>query len=128
MLASGLILVGFMILELHESNYVLSKKVLLLQPIINTIMILFLFSLIPFIGSLCYSTGLSRIGASLTATIGSSSILVTILIQLVLRELGISSHLPENIFLAMVGGVIGFLGIYVIHMQDYSLEIKKRDL
>jgi drug/metabolite transporter (DMT)-like permease len=116
MLVSGLILVGFMILGL------------LPQPLIIAIIILFLFSVIPFIGSLSYSIGLSRIGASLTATIGSSSILITVIIQMVLKELGVTSHLPQNILLAILGGVIGFLGIYVIHMYDYYIPMKKREL
>jgi drug/metabolite transporter (DMT)-like permease len=122
MFTSGLVLVGFMILGVlsYESNHIVlsSNQVSLLrQPLIIAIIIL--FSLIPFIGSLSYSTGLSMIGASLTATIGSSSILLTVVIQIVLKEFGISSHLPENIFLAILGGVTGFFGIYIIHMSDY---------
>ena len=122
MFTSGLMLVGFMILGVlsYESNHIIlsSNEVSLLrQPIIIAIIIL--FSLLPFIGSLSYSTGLSMIGASLTATIGSSSILLTVVIQIVLKEFGISSHLPGNIFLAILGGVTGFLGIYTIHMSDY---------
>jgi drug/metabolite transporter (DMT)-like permease len=122
MFTSGLMLFGFMILGVlsYESNHIIlsSNEVSLLrQPIIIAIIIL--FSLLPFIGSLSYSTGLSMIGASLTATIGSSSILLTVVIQIVLKEFGISSHLPENIFLAILGGVTGFLGIYIIHMYDY---------
>jgi membrane associated rhomboid family serine protease len=66
------------------------------------------------------------IGASLTATIGSSSILITIMIQMMLKELNIASHLPENIFLAVLGGVSGFLGICIIHMSDYSIPMIKR--
>jgi drug/metabolite transporter (DMT)-like permease len=133
MFTSGLILVGFMVLGLlFQSNHIAlpsSNGVSLLgQPLIITIIIiLFLFSLLPFIGSLSYSTGLSNIGASLTATIGSSSILITVIIQMVLKEFGITSHLPENIFLAILGGVTGFLGIYIIHIPDYSIAITKRE-
>jgi drug/metabolite transporter (DMT)-like permease len=93
--------------------------------ITNAIVILLLFSLIPFVGSLSYSTGLSRIGASLTATIGSSSIVITVFLQLIIRELGISTHLPENILLAILGGVVGFLGIYIIHLPGYFVPITK---
>lgn len=132
MFTSGLILVGFMILGLllYQSNRIAlpSNEVSLLrQPLIIIIIILFLFSLLPFIGSLSYSTGLSNIGASLTATVGSSSILITVIIQMVLKEFGITTHLPENIFLAILGGVIGFLGIYIIHIPDYSIDITKRE-
>jgi len=130
MLVSGLILVAFMIGFLHESQEILSSSVwgssFQQQPLIITIVILLLFSFLPFIGSLCYTTGLSKIGASITATIGSSSILITVLIQIILKELGITSNLPENIFLAILGGVLGFLGIYVIHMHTHYLSIIQR--
>jgi drug/metabolite transporter (DMT)-like permease len=131
MFTSGLILVGFMIIGLlsYESNHIAlpSNEVRFLrQPLINPIIILLLFSLLPLIGSLSYSTGLSMIGASLTATIGSSSILITIMIQMMLKEFNIASHLPENIFLAVLGGVSGFLGICIIHMSDYSIPMMKR--
>jgi len=125
MLISGLILVSFMVGFSYESLQVslVAKHSLFKQPQMNIIIILALFSLLPFIGSLSYSTGLSRIGASITATIGSSSILITIIIQITLRELGVKSNLPENIFIAIVGGVIGFLGIYIIHMHDRSMSV-----
>jgi drug/metabolite transporter (DMT)-like permease len=128
MLISGLILVGFMIGFSYETLQVslVAKHSLLKEPQTNTIIILALFSLLPFIGSLSYSTGLSRIGASITATIGSSSILITIMIQMMLRELGVKSNLPENIFIAIIGGIIGFLGIYIIHMHDRSMSVNLR--
>jgi drug/metabolite transporter (DMT)-like permease len=128
MLISGLILVGFMVGFSYETLQVslVAKHSLLKEPQTNTIIILALFSLLPFIGSLSYSTGLSRIGASITATIGSSSILITIMIQMMLRELGVKSNLPENIFIAIMGGIIGFLGIYIIHMHDRSMSVNLR--
>jgi drug/metabolite transporter (DMT)-like permease len=128
MLVAGLILVGFMVGFLHDSLDMSSGGVFSFQqqPLTITFILLILFSFVPFIGSLCYSTGLSRIGASITATIGSSSILITVLIQIILKELGISTNLPENIFLAILGGVLGFLGVYVIHMHNDYLPIKIR--
>lgn len=131
MFTSGLILVGFMVVGLMSygtSHAVFtSNEIALRQPLINSIAVLLLFSLLPFIGSLSYSTGLSRIGASLTATLGSSSILITIVLQIILKEFGINSHLPENIFLAILGGVTGFLGIYVIHIPSRSMSITKEE-
>jgi drug/metabolite transporter (DMT)-like permease len=131
MFTSGLILVGFMIVGLSygaDHAVLPSKEVSLLRlPLIFSIIIFLLFSLLPFIGSLSYSTGLSKIGASLTSTIGSSSILMTVIIQLALKEFGINSHLPENIFLAIFGGVTGFLGIYMIHVPHYSMPISKKE-
>ena len=128
MLVAGLILVGFMVGFLHDSLEMSSAWGFSSpqQPLTITFILLLLFSLVPFIGSLCYSTGLSRIGASITATIGSSSILITVLIQIMLKEFGIAINLPQNIFLAILGGVLGFLGIYVIHMHNNYLPIKIR--
>jgi drug/metabolite transporter (DMT)-like permease len=128
MLVAGLILVGFMVGFLHDSLEMSSVGGFSSpqQQLTITFILLILFSLVPFIGSLCYSTGLSRIGASITATIGSSSILITILIQIMLKEFGIAINLPQNIFLAILGGVLGFLGIYVIHMHNNYLPIKIR--
>jgi drug/metabolite transporter (DMT)-like permease len=127
MLISGLILVGFMVGFSYESlqTSLVKEGYLFQQPqlLINTIIILALFSLLPFIGSLSYSIGLSKIGASITATIGSSSILITVIIQITLRQFGITSNLPENIFLAIVGGIMGFLGIYLIHLHNRSSQL-----
>jgi hypothetical protein len=33
--------------------------------------------------------------------------------------LGFVSHLPGNIFLAILGSIIGFFGIFIIHMADF---------
>lgn len=130
MFTSGLILVGFMTFGLFYGSFnvgLSSDEESLLRPqLIITIIISFLFSLIPFIGSLSYSTGLRRIGASLTATIGSSSILITVIIQIMLKELGFTSRLPEHILLAILGGIVGFLGIYIIHMPDFLIPLTKR--
>ena len=132
MFTSGLLLAGILVVGLFFYNTVpfissADEMSLPRQPsLIVTVTILILFSLIPFIGSLSYSSGLGRIGASLTATIGSSSILITIVLQTTLKELGFSSHLPENIYLAFLGGVIGFLGIYIIHMPDLLISKKTK--
>jgi hypothetical protein len=41
--------------------------------------------------------------------------------------LGYPSHLPENIFLATFGCIMGFLGIFVIHISDFiSSKTKKQ--
>ena len=133
MFTSGLILSAFMVVGLMlygTSHSVFSFKEIpfLGQSLVySVIVVLLLFSLLPFIGSLSYSTGLSRIGATLTSTIGSSSILMTVVLQIILKELGITSHLPENIFLAILGGVTGFLGIYVIHFPDHFVSLTKKE-
>ena len=134
MLISGFILIGFMIVgvlldEMQPfstgGTSILASNIENNQQLVMIVVILIVFSLLPFIGSLSYSTGLSRIGASLTATIGSSSIIITLVAQLLLVWVGFPSNLPTNIYLAVLGGIIGFLGIYVIHMHDYSLHSTK---
>jgi drug/metabolite transporter (DMT)-like permease len=130
MFSSGLILVVIMILGLLFYDFdhtILGSNEFSLprQPLLVSVSTLFLFSLISFVGSLSYSTGLSKVGASLTATVGSSSILITILVQIALKEFGIAGHLPENLLLAILGGVTGFLGICIIHVPDYSLNSAK---
>jgi drug/metabolite transporter (DMT)-like permease len=136
MLISGLILIGSLIVvtllseiqhngPTHETS-MLTPYIQHNQQIVFITVVLLLFSLLPFIGSLSYSTGLSRIGASLTATIGSSSIIITLVIQIILREVGFPSNLPDNILLAILGGVMGFSGIYLIHLHDYSLYSGKK--
>jgi drug/metabolite transporter (DMT)-like permease len=131
MLTSGLLLIGFMFVEimLDEAQHGITDETAMLtyninnnQHVMYTIVILILFSMLPFIGSLSYSTGLSKIGASLTATIGSSSIIITLVVQLVLVEIGLPSNLPNNIYLSVLGGIIGFLGIYIIHMHDFTFS------
>jgi drug/metabolite transporter (DMT)-like permease len=137
MLISGLILVGSLIVgtllsEIQQQIPAYGTSMLApyiqenQQIVFITIVVLLLFSLLPFIGSLSYSTGLSRIGASLTATIGSSSIIITLVIQIILREVGFPSNLPDNILLAVLGGIMGFSGIYLIHLHDYSLYSGKK--
>lgn len=134
MLISGFILIGFLIVGVlldgtqqpsTGRTSILIYNIESTQQLILITVILIVFSLLPFVGSLSYSTGLSRIGASLTATIGSSSIIITLVAQLLLVEIGFPSNLPNNIYLAVLGGIIGFLGIYVIHMHDYSLYSTK---
>ena len=134
MFLSGMILVVFMVLSLlYETTFTTvqylneSPSQVELLSVHSNLVLLFLFSLIPFIGSLSYVIGLRRIGASLTATIGSSNIVMILVIQIVLKELGYPSHLPENIFLATFGCITGFLGIFIIHMSDFLNEKSKRD-
>lgn len=133
MFVSGLILVVFMVLALSYDTMFTTVQYLNESPsqmellsIHRNIVILFLFSLIPFIGSLSYVIGLRRIGASLTATIGSSNLVIILIIQIILKEWGYPSHLPENIFLATFGCITGFLGIFVIHMSDFIISKSKR--
>ena len=81
--------------------------------------IFIIFSLLPLIGTICYIEGIKRIGASLTSTIASSRILLTLIIQILLTHIGIKNTLPDNVFLALIGGTLGITGIIIIHMHFY---------
>jgi drug/metabolite transporter (DMT)-like permease len=81
--------------------------------------IFIIFSLLPLIGTICYVEGIKRIGASLTSTIASSRILLTLTIQIILTHIGIRNTLPDNVFLALIGGMLAMTGIIIIHMHLY---------
>ena len=81
--------------------------------------IFIIFSLLPLFGYICYVEGIKRIGASLTATIASSRILLTLIIQILLTNIGIRNTLPDNVLLALIGGILGITGIIIIHMHFY---------
>ena len=133
MFVSGLILVLFMFIALvfdalfttvqYIDEYPSQIELLSMH---RNIVFLLLFSLIPFIGSLSYVMGLRRIGASLTATIGSSNLIIIFVIQIILKELAYPSHLPENLFLATFGCIMGFFGIFIIHTSDFVISKSKK--
>jgi len=79
--------------------------------------ILLAFSILPLAAALTYVYGLARIGASMTSVIGSFSILLTILFQVGLLIFDIDVILPSNIPLAVLGGSLGILGIYLVHRK-----------
>ena len=83
--------------------------------------IFIVFSLLPLIGTILYVNGIKRIGASLTSTIASSRILLTLILQILLTQIGIRNTLPDNIFLALIGGILGITGIVIIHTLFHSL-------
>lgn len=82
---------------------------------------LLLFSILPLTAALTYIVGLSRIGASLTSVIASFSILLTVAFQLILLWLNFEVMLPTEIPLAVAGGALGILGIYLIHRSKKTL-------
>jgi drug/metabolite transporter (DMT)-like permease len=85
---------------------------------------LLLYSFLPLVGALLYSMSLRKNGASITSIIASSTYLMTIMIQLTLRELGLKTILPENILLLVVGGLLGMLGISLIHKNTIILSFR----
>jgi drug/metabolite transporter (DMT)-like permease len=110
---SGLILTGF------QLTFYLSI------PLAQEWEFLLLYSFLPLIGALLYSMSLRKVGASITSIVASSSYLMTIAIQLTLSALGFESILPENIWLLAVGGLLGLLGISLIHKESIIVSFHR---
>jgi drug/metabolite transporter (DMT)-like permease len=122
-------------LEISGMSLVLSGFILIIVMLIftpemsiNLFMsywyIFIIFSMLPLFGTILYVEGIKRIGASLTSTIASSRILLTLIIQIVLTQIGIRNTLPDNIFLALIGGTLGITGIIIIHTHLYFSKHK----
>ncbi|HEX7257161.1 MAG TPA: EamA family transporter [Nitrososphaeraceae archaeon] len=107
------------------SGFILITVMLIFTPemsinMIKTYWYIFIiFSLLPLIGTMLYVEGIKRIGASLTSTIASSRILLTLILQILLTQIGVRNTLPDNIFLALIGGILGITGIIIIHTHFY---------
>ncbi|MDQ3835574.1 MAG: DMT family transporter [Thermoproteota archaeon] len=86
---------------------------------------LLVYSFLPLIGAMLYSMSLRNVGASITSIIASSSYLMTIVIQLTLSEIGFQTILPENILLLAVGGLLGLLGISLIHKDIIVVSFRR---
>jgi drug/metabolite transporter (DMT)-like permease len=125
---SGLILIGLLIVFVSIFQHQIFPYIeisMLVSPVV--IIALSLFAWLPFVGAFSYSVGLSRLGAALTGTIGSSSIFLTLALQVVLNESGeLHSNLPQNLLLAAFGSMIAFIGIFIIHMHDYTYRFWKK--
>lgn len=122
-------------LEISGMSLLLSGSILIIVMLIftpemsiNLFMsywyIFIIFSMLPLVGTILYVEGIKRIGASLTSTIASSRILLTLIIQIVLTQIGIRNTLPDNIFLALLGGTLGITGIIIIHTHLYFSKHK----
>jgi drug/metabolite transporter (DMT)-like permease len=96
-----------------------------INMIISYWYIFIIFSMLPLLGTILYIEGIKRIGASLTSTIASSRILLTLILQILLTQLGIKNTLPDNIFLALIGGILGITGIIIIHTHFYFSKPNK---
>ena len=76
------------------------------------------FSTIPLAAGFTYVVGLARIGASLTSTIASFSIVIILAAQIASRLAGYTPILPDNLALAASGGILAVAGIYLVHRGE----------
>lgn len=71
------------------------------------------FSFIALAAFTLYNVSMKRIGTSMTSIITSSSLVLTVVIQLAIVPFGIAFSLPSNLILALLGGGISIVGICI---------------
>jgi len=72
----------------------------------------------PAISILTYYAGLQAIGASLTSVLFSMSGILTVIAQAsVLLFVDIDIQMPENLLLALIGGLIAVIGVYLLNIR-----------
>ena len=127
--AAGIVLITKMT-KAHSALQITSSSLLISGIILSAVLwvgapevsgpdwlILITFSVLPLLAGLTYVIGLARIGASMTSTIASFSILLTVVFQLILLALGFDAILPSLVPLALIGGILGVFGIFLIHRK-----------
>jgi hypothetical protein len=82
-----------------------------------------LFSFVPLSSALFYNIGMKKLGASITSILASSTIILTIIFQVLLNLMGHAMILPLNISMAILGGSIGIIGIIIIHIPSDKLFV-----
>jgi drug/metabolite transporter (DMT)-like permease len=90
---------------------------------VEELWILFLFSFVPLSSALFYNIGMKKLGASITSILASSTIILTIIFQVLLNLMGHAMILPLNISMAILGGSIGIIGIIIMHIPSDRLFV-----
>lgn len=80
------------------------------------------FSFIALAAFTLYNVSMKRIGTSMTSIITSSSLVLTVVIQLAIVPFGIAFTLPSNLVLALLGGGISIVGICISSKAEMKRE------
>ena len=80
------------------------------------------FSFIALAAFTLYNVSMKRIGPSMTSIITSSSLVLTVVIQLAMVPFGIAFTLPSNLVLALLGGGISIAGICISSKAEQKRE------
>ena len=80
------------------------------------------FSFIALAAFTLYNVSMKRIGSSMTSIITSTSLILTVVIQLAMVPFGIALTLPSNLALALLGGGISVAGIYISSKAEQKRE------
>ena len=105
---------------------------LITWPGTNGLLLMVLLGLFPSVGLLTYNAGLPKIGAPLTSVLFALTGILTVCAQvLVLQFFPDADFLPpENLALAVTGGAVAFLGVYLLNIRPTaktpSIETTKK--
>lgn len=77
-----------------------------------------MLSIVSLINFQFFAMSVSRSGVSMTSIVTTSSIVLTLILQMILLQFGISMVLPQNIPLAVVGSSVSILGIYLVFRYE----------
>lgn len=86
------------------------------------------FSFIALAAFTLYNVSMKRIGSSMTSIITSSSLVLTVVIQLAMVPFGIAFTLPSNLVLALLGGGISIAGICISSKAEQKRERKEEKI
>ncbi len=108
---SGVIVLGFAV-TLSDFSW----------PGVGGWVLLVMLGLFPAVGLLTYNSGLTRIGASLTSVLFALTGIMTVGVQLLVLAFFPDADFlpPENIVLAVMGGAVAFVGVYLLNLNPES--------
>jgi drug/metabolite transporter (DMT)-like permease len=88
-------------------------------PGTDGLVVLLILGIFPAMGLLTYNAGLPKIGASLTSVLFATTGIMTVGVQMLVLGLfpGADIRLPENLALAILGGVVAFIGVYLLNSR-----------
>jgi len=79
-------------------------------------------AIFPILGIMTYNAGLPKIGASLTSVLFALCGILTVVLQIIVIAILPDTELilPQNIYLAIAGGVTAFVGVYLVYLNPAS--------
>jgi drug/metabolite transporter (DMT)-like permease len=82
--------------------------------------ILVLLGLFPAMGLLTYNAGLPKIGASLVSVLFALNGIMTVCVQMAILLIfpDADIKLPQSVLLAMLGGAVAFVGVYLLNKKE----------
>lgn len=88
-------------------------------------LLLVLLGLFPAFGLLTYNAGLPKIGASLTSVLFALTGIMTVGVQLIVLQFYPEADimLPQSVPLAVLGGVIAFVGVYLLNKRPHMESV-----